>query len=260
MANAIDTTAYIIGAADVYYRAVGVLTPWSNVGKTLDDAVLRVMTEWFRPDNISGVTGPIMGLDILSKVWAEIEFTMPEVAGSKFSLAIPGSRVTAATGGAAGGSPLSTTTTAAVLAGVTTIPLTAVTNGAVGDVIKIDTTTLAEFRTITAISSLNVSFRDPLLFDHASGVAVVESVDDNRTLIEAPILRRQPAGAYLEWALVASSSKGYTELRLPQAISQTTSAEITFGDKILSGIRVKLESRLDPADLNKSPFKLYAPA
>lgn len=260
MATSLDAKTYVIGPADVYYRAVGVSTPWTSMGVTLDDCVMRVTTEWFRPDNLTGVMGPVMGLDVLRKVNAQVEFTLPELAGEKFGLAYPGAIVTAGLGTVHTTGHLDTTLSGATSIGATSIVVAAATNAAVGDTIKIDTSTNAEWRTITAISSTTLSFRDPLLFAHSNGVAVEETLDatyDNRTIITAPTIRRQPDSAYREWALVAPNGWGYNELRLPRAISETETAEITVSDSTLSGIRVILGARYYGSDLTVSPFKLY---
>lgn len=259
--TSVTPSLFVIGPALVYYRAVGVNTPWTSIGATLDDAVMRLPTTWAgTQDQLSGVMGPVMGLDVLSRVGCEIEFTMPEMAGAKLGLAIPGAVYTAPVSADATGTPGSSTTTAATLAGATTVPFTATTNFAVGDYFSIDTGTVKEYRQITAISSLNVSFRDPLLYGHASGVAVVETTGDNRSVVTMPTIRRQPDTAYNEWALVAESGKsGVTELRIPRGISQTTGAEVTIGDDAIAGIRVTIAGRLDPTNLSTSLFQLFAP-
>lgn len=256
----VTPAAYIIGPAFVYYRAVGVSTPWTSAGATLDDAVMRVMTEWFRPDNLSGVMGSVMGLDVLRKVDAEIEFTLGEIGGTSLGLAVPGATTTAAVNADAGGGG-SSTTTAAVAAGATTIPFTATTNFSVGDYFRIEAAANAsvEYRTITAISALNVSFRDPLKYAHLTGVAVVETTGDKRDSIVAPVVRRQPDSAYKEWALVAESGYGYHELRIPRGISQTESVEMTVADDALAGVRVTIGARYLGSDLTNSPFTLYVP-
>jgi hypothetical protein len=259
--TSVTPSLFVIGPAFIRYRAVGVLTPYTDVGVTLDDAVMRLPTEWAgTQDQLSGVMGPVMGLDVLTKVGCEIEFTMPEMAGQKLGLAIPGAVYTAPVSANAGGTPLSTTTTAATLAGASTIPLTSATNAAVGDYISIDTTTLKEYRRITAIVSLNITVDYPLMFAHASGVAVVETTGDNRSVVTMPIIRRQPDTAYNEWSLVAESGKsGPTEIVIPRGISQTTGAEVTIGDDAIAGIRVTIAGRLDPTNLSTSIFNLYAP-
>jgi len=253
---------FIIGPAIVRYREVGVLTPYTEVGVTLDDAVLRIPTTWADVSSqLSGVMGPVQGLDVLTGVGVEIDFTLAEVAGEKLALAIPGAIYTAAVSANAGGSPLSTTTTAATLAGATVIPATAVTNAAVGDYISIDTSALKEYRRITAINSLNITVDWPLMYAHAQGVAVVETTGDNRTTVEMPILRRQPDAAYREWSIVAESGKSEpVELVIPRGISQTTGAEMTIGDDAIAGIRVTVAGRLNPSDLQESIFRLRAPA
>lgn len=261
MTISIDPTAYIIGPARVYYRAIGVLTPWTDIGATLDDAVLRVTREWFRPDNIAGAISPIQGLDVLRKEMAEVEFTMPEIAGSKLALALPGAVVTPEVHAAAG-TPFSTTLSADAAAGATTIAVTsATTNLAVGDYILIAGALGTEYRQVTAIDTLNVSFRDPLLWAHASGQATSEVTGDYRTQITGAVNPgRMPDSEYREWALVASNGHGYQELRIPRGISTTDSAEVTVGDNQLSGIRVKIAARRLGSSMGTSSFILYGPA
>jgi hypothetical protein len=258
--TSVTPSLFVIGPAFIRYRAVGVLTPYTDLGVTLDDAVMRLPTEWAgTQDQLSGVMGPIMGLDVLTRVGCEIEFTMPEMAGEKLGLAIPGAVYTAPVSAAAS-SPLSTTTTAATLAGTSTVPVTATTNGAVGDYIAIDTSTLIEYRRITAISGLNITVDYPLAYAHASGVTVAEKTGDNRSQVTMPIIRRQPDSAYREWSLVAESGKsGPTEIVIPRGISTTTGAEVTIGDDAIAGIRVTIGGRLDPTNLATSLFTLYAP-
>lgn len=262
MVTSVDPNAFVIGPAVIRYRDVGVLTPYTEIGVTLDDAVLRLPTTWAgTQDQLTGVMGPVMGLDVLTRVGVEIEFTLPELAGAKLSLAIPGAVYTAADGSNAGGSALSTTTTAATVAGATVIPATAVTNAAVGDYISIDTSTLKEYRRITAINTLNITVDYPLAFAHASGVAVVETVSDNRASVKMPIVRRQPDSAYKEWSIVAESGRSApVELIIPRGISQTTGAEVTIGDDAIAGIRITIAGRLDPTNLSTSIFDLRAPA
>lgn len=266
MPTTIVPESFFIGAAKIYYRARGVLTAWTDLGVTTDDAVARINTTWFRPDNINGVMGPIMGLDIMTRVEAEVEFTVPSLTGTNMAVIIPGSVSTAAATTDAGGTPLSTTLATAAAAGDTNIKVAAVTNAAVGDFIRIDVTAggLAEYRQLTAVGTAGgagtgLTFRDPLIREHASGVAVVESVGDGRTTITAPTVRRQPTSAYYDWSLVAPTGDKYGELRLLNAISQTESAEITFGDETLAGIRVTIASRYDGSASTTSPYQLVVP-
>jgi hypothetical protein len=259
--NAVTPALFVIGPALVYYRAVGVNTPWTSVGATLDDAVMRLPTSWAgTQEQLSGVMGPVMGLDVLTRVGCEIEFTLPEMAGEKLGLAIPGAVYTAPVSADAGGSPLNTTLAAAAAAGATTISVASATNAAVGDYVHIAGAAGVEYRQITAISGTDLSFRDPLLFAHASGQVVKEATGDNRSVVTMPTVRRQPDSAYREWALVSESGKsGVTELRIPRAISQTTGAEVTIGDDAIAGLRVTIAGRLDPTNLQASIFQLFAP-
>jgi hypothetical protein len=240
-----------------YYRAVGVLTPWSSIGATMDDTTMRIDQSWFRPD-LNGMLGPIQEMDYLTEQNAELEFTMVEVAGDKMALAVPGATSTT-TSNVVDGAGLSTTTTAAVAIGATTIPLTATTNLAVGDWIKIGASNY-EYRQVTAISSLNVSFRDPIQTARASGVAVVETAGDGKVDITGASVRRQPATAYHAWALVAEAPVGYFELLLDSGISATDSAELNFGDETVGGIRTTIASRYNGSTPNTSPWHLRVPA
>lgn len=251
----LDPKAYILGAADIYYRAVGVNTPWTSVGATLDDAVLHVTSERFVPDNINGVMGPVMGLDYQRRQNGSLEFTMPEIAGSKLALALPGARVTTPTNATSGTG--SSTLSAATAVGATSIAVASATGFAVGDYVKIDTGSLVELRQITDITSLVLGFRDPLLQAHASGVAAVEWSDDNRTMIQSSITRRLPDSEYREWAAVASNGSGYQEIRFPRGIAMVDSADVTFGEQTVAGIRVTIGGRRVGTNLETSPFTIY---
>lgn len=261
MAIVVDPKAYVLGPASVYYRAVGVSTPWTSLGPTFDDAVARVNTVWRRPE-LQGVMGPVMGLDTLLRVDAEVEFTVAEIDATRIGLAIPGSRATAAVSADAGGGG-STTLNGATVAGATSIVVASATGLAVGDYFRIEAAAnaLVEYRQITAISGTTVSFRDQLIFAHANGVAVVETTGDNRALVEAPVVRRQPDANYNEWALVMESGKSAMhELRLPRAIAQSDSVELTIGEDVDTGMRITLGARYLGSDLTVSPFKFFAPA
>jgi hypothetical protein len=258
----INPLSYIIGAAEVYYRAINVLTPWTSIGATVDDVVFRVTQSTFNPsDTINGLDDLIYLMDYTNGTSAEAEFTMPEIAGSKLALAIPGAISTAGVV-TVDGAGLSTTLTAATAIGATSINVTATTNLIVGDWIRIDVTAggLAEYRKVTAIAALVVSFRDPLKQAHLNGVAVVETLGDGATELTASTVRRQPAASYNDWCLVAQSPAAYYELYLYRAISTTEAVELSFGDETMAGARVTIGSRKDGADLTLPSWKLRVPA
>jgi hypothetical protein len=66
-----------------------------------------------------------------------------------------------------------------------------------------------------------------------------------------------PDAAYQEWAMVMANGNGYHELRLPRALAQAETTEVTVSDNALSGVRVTLSGRYDGTDLTTSPFDLY---
>jgi hypothetical protein len=258
--STINPVSYIIGAAEVYYRATGVLTAWTSVGATVDDVVFRVNQSMFNPsDTINGLDDLIRYMDYRNGGGAEAEFTMAEIAGEKLALAIPGAVTTAGVTTVDGGG-LSTVTTAAIAVGATTIALTATTGLAVGDYIKIGTGGTAEYRRVTSIASLNVSFRDPLRNAQTLGAAVVETLGDGKSSITSGTDRRQPAAAYRDWALVAQSPADYYELILYNGISTTDSVEISTGDETMAGIRATIGARKDGSNLALPAWELRVPA
>lgn len=258
--SSIDPTRFVIGPAFVRYRDVAATGAFTDVGVTLDDVVMRLPSTWAAFDNLSGVITTPQGLDVLTSLGAEIDFTLPELFGAKLGLALPGAVFTAEVHADASGSPGSSTTTAAVAAGATVVPFTATTNFAVGDYFRIEAAANAsvEYRQIVGISSLNITVDAPLHFAHLTGVAVVETTGDARDVVTPPVTRRLGDTAYKEWSMIAESGKsGWTELRLPRAISRTTTAELTIADDALSGIRVTISARSNPAALTDPIFKLY---
>ena len=267
MPLAIDPKQYIIGAAEVYYRAIGSVAEWSSIGATVDDVVFRVNQTTFNPsEEFNGVLEPIREMDYLSKTGAEAEFSMPEFAGPKLALAVLGAQSSVLASTDAGGTPLVTTLAAAAAIGDSSVKVVAITNAVAGDWIRINVGgALAEYRRIDVVGTVGaggtgLQFRDPLLKAHINGVAVVETVGDGKTEITGATVRRQPLTAYNDWALVAQSPNDYYELYLFNAISKTDSAEVTFGDESMAAIKVTLGSRLNGANLASPSWRLRVPA
>ncbi len=263
----INPTQYIIGAADVWHRAIGSVGPWTSIGATVDDVIFRVNQTTFNPsEDFNGIREPIREMDYVSKSGAEAEFTMAEFAGPRLALAILGAQSAVLPSTDAGGTPLATTLAAAAAIGDRAIRVVAITNAAPGDWVRINVAgPLAEFRRIDFVGTAGaggtgLQFRDPLLRAHANGVAVVETVGDGKTEITPGIVRRQPLTAYNDWALVAQSPSDYYELILFNALAITDSAEITFGDESMAGIKVTLGARRDGANLALPSWRLRIPA
>lgn len=266
MPQVIDAKQYIIGAADVYYRAVGVLTPWISIGATVDDIVFRVQQTTFNPsDKFNGLLELIREMDYTSKQSAEAEFTMPQIAGANLALAIRGVASAVLPSTDAVGSPFSSTLAAASLIGDTNIKVTAITNLTVGDWIRIDVPgTLAEFRQVTFVGTIGaggtgVSFRDPLLQAHSNGVATVETVGDGKTELTPGTVRRMPLSAYNDFALVAQSPSSYYELYVYNGITTTDQAELTFGNESMAAIKTTIATRDDGLNIASPSWKLRVP-
>src|SRR3989304_6124407 len=134
MGLVIDPKQYIIGAAEVYYRAIASVGAWTSIGATVDDVVFRINQTTFNPsEDFNGILEPIREMDYISKAGAEAEFSMPEFAGSKLALAVLGAQSSVLASTDAGGTPLSTTLAAAAAIGDTAVKVVAVTNAAAGD-------------------------------------------------------------------------------------------------------------------------------
>jgi hypothetical protein len=267
--TSVDVTKYIIGSAEIYYRDAGVLTAWTSIGLTMDDAVARIGFENSNPsDALNGIDGMLRGLDYLRVTSAEVEFTMPELSGPKLALAIPGSISTTLATTDAGGTPFTSTLAANAAIGDTAVKITAVTNLTAGDWVRINVAgVLAEYRRIDFVGTAGaggtgMQFRDPLKKAHLSGVATVETVGDGKTEITPPLIRRQPTTAYKDWALVTQSPADYYEILLYRAIAQQDSVELTFNDDATTpaGIRVTLGARKDETNLALPLITLRAPA
>lgn len=267
-ATSIDPTKYIIGHGEIFYRAPNVLTAWTSVGVTMDDAIARIGFANSNPsDTLNGVDGAIRGLDYMRVESAEIEFTLPELSATKLALAVPGAVSTAGviTETAAG---FTTTLAAATVVGATNIKLTAVTGLNVGDYIGIDVVAggLREYRRATTVGTLGaggtgVTFRDPLLQAHASGVVVIETDGDGKTEVTPPLVRRQPMSVYNDWALVTQSPADYYEFLIYRAVATTDAVELSFDDtgEKPAGIRVVLSARKDETDLTQPLVRLRLP-
>jgi hypothetical protein len=267
MGLVIDPKQYIIGAAEVYYRAIASVGPWTSIGATVDDVVFRVNQTTFNPsEDFNGILEPIREMDYISKAGAEAEFSMPEFAGSKLAIAVLGAQSAVLASTDAGGTPLTTTLAAAAAIGDTSVKVVAITNAEAGDWIRINVAgALAEYRRIDVVGTVGaggtgLQFRDPLLKAHENGVAVTETIGDGKTEITPGTVRRQPLSAYNDFALVAQSPADYYELYLYNAISKTDSAEISFGDESMAAIKVSLGTRRDGANLALPSWRLRIPA
>lgn len=269
--TSVDITKYVIGPAEIYNRDAGVLTAWTSVGLTMDDAVARIGFEHSNPSEaLNGIDGSLRGLDFTKVVSAEIEFTLPELSAAKLALAIPGAVTTAGvTTDTAAPAYTATTLAAAAAIGDTSIKVTAVVGAAVGQFIRINVVAggLAEYRQITSVGTAGaggtgIGFRDPLLKAHASGVAVVQADGDGKTEVTPSLVRRQPLTGYKDWALVSQSPADYYEFLIFRAKSMAESIELGFTDDLTTpaGIRVMVSARKDETNLALPLVKFRVPA
>lgn len=267
MPVSIDAKAYIIGAADVYYRAVATLGPWLSIGATVGDITFRVKQTRFNPsDQFNALLALVREMDYVSKQSAECEFEMPQIAGANLNLALTGEVTAVMPTADSTGSPFVTTLAAAAVAGDTNVKVTAITNAALGQTIGIDVTAggLREYRVITFVGTIGaggtgIGFRDPLLRAHANGVAVTQTQGDGKTELTPGTTRRVPLAAYNDFALVAQSPADYYELYLRNAISETDPVEIKLGDTSMAAIKVTLGTRKDGLNLATPDWSIRVP-
>lgn len=267
MPTVINPTSYIIGAAEVYYRAVAATSAWTSVGATIEDVTFTIGQTVFNPSiDFNGVLEEIREMDYVSKQSAEASFTMPELAGPKLALALLGATSSTAAITETGGGYASTLAAASVI-GATNLRVAAVAGLTAGMYVGIDVVAgaLREYRVIDTVGTLGaggtgITFRDPLLQAHASGVVVIQTDGDGKSVILPGTTRRQPLTAYNDWCLVGQSPSAYFELYLYNAISNTDSIEIAFGDQKMAAVKVSLAARKNGADLTLPSWRLRVPA
>jgi hypothetical protein len=267
MPVSIDAKQYIIGAADVYWRAVATLGPWISIGATVNNVIFRVHQTTVNPsDQFNGLMELIREMDYVTKQSAEAEFEMPQIAGPNLALALRGVTSTTLATTDSSGSPFVTTLAAASAVGDTNVKVTAVTNAALGQTIGIDVVAggLREYRVITFVGTLGaggtgISFRDPLLRAHANGVAVTQTVGDGKTELAPGNVRRTPLAAYNDYVMVAQSPTDYYELYAYNGITTSDPVEISFGDATMAAIKVLIGTRDDGLNLALPSWKLRVP-
>ncbi len=179
MPNSIDSTALFFGApASLTVGGV-------ENGATLTAPKVSVESTQYAPE-FQGAGGPISGAVFTTKIKAQVEFDINELTAAKLGQAMPGSGSTVGTGTpTTAGAAFSTTTDIDSAIGDTILNVAATTAPlAIGQFLKIDTGTNAEFRTVRAvIATAAVELTSALTKIHLSGVAVVRVVDLNVTTI-----------------------------------------------------------------------------
>jgi hypothetical protein len=266
MPPVITASQYIIGAADVYWRAVGSLAAWTSIGATVNDVIFRIHQTTFNPsENFNGLMELIREMDYTVKQSGEAEFEMPQIAGPNLALAIRGVQSAVLPNTDASGSPGSTTLALAAAIGDVAVKVVAITNFSAGDWMRISAAgVLAEYRQIDVVGTVGaggtgLQFRNPLMKAHALADVVVESIGDGKTELTPGNTRRVPLTAYNDFALVAQSSVDYYELFLYNAITTTDPAEIAFQNAGMSAIKTVIGTRRDGLNPNTPSWKLRVP-
>lgn len=258
--TALDITKYAIGKARIGYRAIGVLTPYTVLG-TIEDTVIHINEggEIFDPSVELDVGGPVIGFQYQPTPGGiSAEFSVAEMSAANLALLLPGATTATPSTPASVGGGLSTTSTAATAVGDTSIALTAVTGLAVGDVIRIDTSTNIEFRTVTAINSLVASFFAPLSLAHASGVAVVEYDSDGRAVTTAPSPGRISTSSYKEFRIDwprPDTGPGTVVIYRGLAAADTT-YDLAVGPRTMGRVRARIVGYRNDQNVEASPFAL----
>jgi hypothetical protein len=184
MPTTIDATALFFGAP------ASLTVNGTEVGATTTPPKVTATATQYAPE-FQGAGGPIADAVFTTKIAATIEFDVDELTAAKLAWSMPGSSATTGAGSATGGpGAFSTTTTADAAIGANLLALTSTASPlAVGQFLKIGTGAAAEFRTVRAIVGTVVELTEALTIAHASGAAVVRSVDLSTTTISWSIGR-----------------------------------------------------------------------
>lgn len=241
--SATTAESLYIGAGEVYVDD-------ASVGATMDNNVARFVRSYFRP-TLNGVKGPLVGTDYVQSEVMELEVSLPEITADKLAYSLPGSTsVTRATAVTVGGGD--TTLAAPITAGQqTAIKLTAVTNFAVGDYIRVGAGTTGDpfqYARLTRVGTAGtggtgVDVDRPFFLAVADASDATEVDGDGGTVIEPGASRRIPSTAYHKWALVIPGLDGaFIEIVMDDGI-MTENPEFEGADDGTLAPRLTLQSR-----------------
>lgn len=257
---ALTPADYFIGKAQVGYRAVAGTGEYTRLF-TIEDTVARINpgAELFDPSLEFDLGGPVAGFQYQATIGGvQVECSLPQLDAATLALLIPGStssvRPTTTTGG--GGS---STLSAATLAGATQIDVALATNFAVGDYVKIDVSTLIEYRRILAITGTTLKFFQPLVFPHASGVAAVETDGDGKTVIVPPAPGRVSLSAFKEFRVIwQRPDASWADLVIYRTLVDVGESpiELTTGNRTMGRVRATFNGYRNPDDPDAAPFAL----
>lgn len=246
-----------VGAGDVFYKDADGL--WVPVGATKDNNLFKVTTAYANI-NLNGVIGPLKGIDYITNQLADLEVTGVQLSAAKLGLMVPGSASTVETAADAAG--LATTLADATVIGqYQDLKLTSVTTVNLGDPIRVGADGAIEYRTVTRVGTagiggtgIDVDF--PLQAAHADGDTVHTTDGTGVTIITPPIVRRLPSSAYHDWALVVPGLDGRAKRFLIFDGLMSDSAEFEAKDDDAMGPRLKIQSRIDPANSNRGGWNI----
>lgn len=235
----------------------------TDLGATEGNNVFRIAQTKFVP-KVNGVVAPLLGTDYVTQEVAEMEVGLPEVSAADLALLAPGSTSTTTTSGVQG-SPTYTASTmaAAALAGQSTaLKLASVTALAVGMFLGFAASSPAiQLRKVTRVGTVGaggtgIDIDRPLSAAVASGAAVTQYTGDGDTQIASGVLtnRRLPTAAYHLWELFLPGLNGLGFKFGVANAMMDQNAEFTGGDASMMAPRVKVQSRLDPANPLVSPW------
>lgn len=246
-----------VGAGDVFYKDTDGI--WQPVGATKDANLFRVTTQ-YADINLNGVIGPVKGIDYITDQLAELEVTGVQLSPTALGLMIPGSTSTVETSADAAGFS-STLDDDTEIGQYLAIKVAAVTSLAIGDTVRVGASGAIEYRTVTrvgtaGIGGTGIDLDFPLQAAHTDGDAIVETDGTGVTIVSPPIIRRLPSSAYHDWALVVPGLDGRAKRFLVFDGIMTDNAEYEAKDDDAMGPRLKIQSRIDPAQSNRGGWNI----
>ena len=250
MSTTIDTTALFFGAP------ASLTVGGEEVGATMTAPKVTVKSTQEKPQ-FQGAGGPLKGAIFTTKIDAQVEFTINELSASKLLWSMPGATQVVGTATTTVTLGLATTLSADVLAGATSIVLTAATNVAAGKFLKVGDAAETEVVQVAPgyTTGMTIPLVRPLQRNHDSADPVV-MVDDAGTTLTTWRTGRVPSSAFKDVVLDGIGLDGrHLVATVKDALSDGT-LEVEMSDSAVAGTKVVMTGTYVGTDPTLAPIQI----